>query len=90
MEYMALGKPVIATDCGGNGELVEHGQSGFLIAGGDADALTRRIVQILDDPAQASRLGETGRRRIREEFSLERMTQAHADLYRSLAEMRHR
>jgi glycosyltransferase involved in cell wall biosynthesis len=84
MECMALGKPVIATDCGGNSELVEHGRSGLLIAGDDADALTTCIIQILDDVAQASRLGENGRRRILEEFSLQRMTQEHVALYKSL------
>jgi glycosyltransferase involved in cell wall biosynthesis len=87
MECMALGKPVIATRCGGNGELVEEGQSGFLIGGGDAGALTRHILQLLDNPALASRLGNNGRRRIRESFSLERMTQAHMRLYENLAPM---
>jgi glycosyltransferase involved in cell wall biosynthesis len=88
MECMALGKPVIATDCGGNGELVVEGQTGFLIAGADTDALTKHIALLLDDASMASRLGENGRRRIREEFSLERMTQAHVTLYGPLAGMR--
>ena len=84
MECMALGKPVIATDCGGNNELVEEGQSGFLIAAGDADGLTDHIILLLDDPSLALRLGENARCRIRKEFSLERMTQAHVALYESL------
>jgi glycosyltransferase involved in cell wall biosynthesis len=82
MEYMALGKPVVATECGGNRELVEEGETGYLIAGGDTDTLTRHVLNLLDDPVLSARLGESGRSRIRDSFSLERMTQSYARLYR--------
>lgn len=84
MEYMALGKPVVATDCGGNRELVEEGETGYLIASGDTAALTRHVLSLLDNPVLAARLGEAGRSRIRDSFSLERMTQSYARLYRRL------
>lgn len=88
MEYMALGKPVIATDCGGNGELVVEGRTGYLIGSGDVAALTERAQRLLDDPALARRLGKEGRERIHNEFSLERMTSDYVRLYRELAAQR--
>jgi glycosyltransferase involved in cell wall biosynthesis len=84
MEYMARGKPVVATDCGGNREIVDDGRTGFLIGNGDAAALARRIIQLLDDRALASACGESGRLRICEEFSMDRMTQAYVQLYKGL------
>jgi glycosyltransferase involved in cell wall biosynthesis len=84
MEYMALGKPVVATDCGGNGELILEGGTGYLIGNADVAALTDRVERLLNDPALARTMGEAGRRRIEEAFGLERMTTAYAALYRNL------
>jgi glycosyltransferase involved in cell wall biosynthesis len=84
MEYMALGKPVVASDCGGNDELIVEGETGYLIAGHDIAGLVDRIGRLLDDAALARRMGEAGRRRISEAFGLERMTTAYATLYRDL------
>ena len=70
MEAMAAGKPVIATQVGGVGELVEDGVSGFLIPPGDADALVDRILRIADDPELRSRMGAAGQVRVRTEFDV--------------------
>jgi glycosyltransferase involved in cell wall biosynthesis len=86
MEYMALGKPVVVTDCPGNRELVENGVTGFLVEQGNAEAMARRVGTLLDDAALAARLGECGRQRIRTDFGLDPMTSAHVTLYRSLTE----
>jgi glycosyltransferase involved in cell wall biosynthesis len=85
MEYMALGKPVVATDCGGNSELILEGETGYLIANRDSSGLADRIGKLLDDAALARRLGEAGRRRIADAFGLEQMTASYAALYRSLS-----
>lgn len=84
MEYMALGKPVIATDCAGNRELIGGGSSGYLISGNDAAVLTRHVINLLDDPVLAARLGDSGRRRISEHFNLEHMTESYVRLYGEL------
>jgi glycosyltransferase involved in cell wall biosynthesis len=84
MEYMALGKPAVATDCGGNCELIQDGETGYLIAGRDVAGLTDRVGKLLGDTALACRMGEAGRRRIADAFGLERMTADYAALYRSL------
>ena len=84
MEYMAFGKPVVATDCGGNRELVIDGQTGFLVGNGDSGSLSRSILALLSNEKLAKRLGDAGRERLRKYFDIERMTQNHVALYRAL------
>jgi len=84
MEYMALAKPVIATDGGGTCELVVDGETGYLVAQGDVEGVARRLIQLLDQPDLATRMGEAGRARLFSEFSFDRMVEAHLDLYRRL------
>ncbi len=84
MEYMALSKPVLATHCGGNYELVIDGETGFLVKNGDLKDLTNRIIQLLDNPELALQFGEYGRKRIRHEFSIEKMSKKHVGLYKGV------
>ena len=84
MEYMVLNKPVVATDCNGNRELVMDGKTGFLVTQGNVIELAARIVQLLDDNHLARRFGKAGHLRIREEFSLEKMTLQYISLYREI------
>jgi glycosyltransferase involved in cell wall biosynthesis len=84
MEAMACGVPVVATDIWGNRELVEHDQSGFLVAVGDRTGLARWAHKILDNPQLAARLGNAGRHRITTQFTIEAMVEKHAALYREL------
>ena len=81
MEYMALGKPVVATDRGGNSELIVEGETGFLIPERDEPALTDRVTRLLDNPELARECGEAGQARVESMFNLDRMTHAYCDLY---------
>jgi glycosyltransferase involved in cell wall biosynthesis len=81
LEYMAAGLPVVATDVGGVPETVRDGETGFLVAPRDPPALAERIGRLLDDPALARKMGEAGRRRQQEAFSLEAMVGAVTALY---------
>jgi glycosyltransferase involved in cell wall biosynthesis len=81
MEYMVLGKPVVATDCNGSKELVLEGETGFLVPPQDPDALADRIAYLLDNPAEARRMGDAGRRHIEEHFSLKTMVDKTVDIY---------
>jgi len=87
MEYMALGKPVVASGGGGTGELVREGETGFLVPARDPDALAARIRQLLDDPVLRREMGLSGKRRIAGEFSLETMTDRFVSLYKSCADL---
>ena len=84
IEYMALGKPVVATDGGGTDELVLDGQTGYLVPPGDAEATAERVLSLLDDHDLRISMGEAGRRRVLEEFALEKMIASHISLYRRL------
>jgi glycosyltransferase involved in cell wall biosynthesis len=81
LEAMALGKPVIATRVAGMDEVVIDGETGFLIAPGDKVALARRTRQLLHDAALRQRLGEAGRRRAAERFTVAALVERLGALY---------
>ncbi len=84
LEAMALGKPCVATRVGGIPEIVEDGVTGLLVPQGEPEALAEAVIELLDDPARAAAMGETGRKRVTEHFSLRGMTDAYLELYREL------
>lgn len=86
MEYMNAGRPVVCTDAGGNGELVEHGLTGFLCDVGNTDAMAGRLAELLSDPGLRARMGKAGRARIRALCDPGRAAQLHGELYVNLLE----
>ena len=82
MEYMAQGKPVIATDNGGNAELILDGKTGFLINDHDMKDLASKLIFLIDNQEMARDFGMRGRQRIEQKFSFTRMIQSYAHLYR--------
>src|SRR5216683_5660252 len=84
LEAMATGVPVVATDVGGNPELVEPDVTGRLVPAGDPAALETALRSYVSDPYLRAQHGKAGRERVLQHFSLERMAQAHTDLYASL------
>jgi glycosyltransferase involved in cell wall biosynthesis len=83
-ESLAMGVPVVASDAGGNRELVEDGVTGRLVAANDPAALARAVAALVDAPAGASRLAEAGRKKVVERFGSERVSSEIAAFYRSL------
>lgn len=81
LEAMAAGLPVVATDVGGNPEIVRPGETGFLVPVRDPETLADRILTLLRDQALARAFGEAGRERVRQRFSLQVMLRAYADVY---------
>ncbi len=81
LEAMLAGVPVVASDVSSLPELVADGQTGVLVRPDDPSALGRGIARALDD---AARLGAGGREHARREFSVARMADRTAELYRSL------
>ena len=72
MEAMAAGLPVVTTRIAGIGELVDDGESGFLVPPGDAIAMGDRISMLLEDNQLRSRMGAKGRVKVAEEFNIDR------------------
>lgn len=90
MEALAAGVPAVATDIPPNREVLIDGQNGFLVKVGDSVGIAQFTDRILADADLARRLGEAGRERMRTEFSVERMVNRHADLYRQVVDSRGR
>ena len=74
IEAMAAGRPVVATNVSSIPEIVVDGDTGLLVPVGKPDALAEALFRVLVDSALAKRLGETGRKRVLEQFTVDRMT----------------
>ena len=84
LEAMALARPVIATGVGGVYSAVHDNETGLLVPPSNSARLAERIVELLDDPVRARALGEAGRQLVRCDFSVEKMVQETADVYREV------
>jgi glycosyltransferase involved in cell wall biosynthesis len=84
IEAMASGKPVVATAPGGPSETVVDGETGFLVPPSDASAIAKALEELLADPAKRISMGDAGRRRAREVFSLPRYVSEFEELYDSI------
>jgi glycosyltransferase involved in cell wall biosynthesis len=82
LEALAAGRPVVATAVGGVPDVVDDGETGFLAAAGDTDALAERLERLARDPDLRARMGRLGAERVREHFGVERMVEEVEALYR--------
>jgi glycosyltransferase involved in cell wall biosynthesis len=80
LEAFGAGVPVVATAVGGTPEVIEDGESGFLVPAGDAEKMAERISVSLDNAAELPEMGRKGRMCVQEKFGF--AMQAH--LYREL------
>ncbi|MCL5962154.1 MAG: glycosyltransferase [Chloroflexi bacterium] len=87
LEAMAAGKPVVCTELGTGTSYVNlHGETGLVVPPCDSRSLAEAINALLKDPDLRRRMGESGRERVRLEFSVEMMVDRIAALYRDLLE----
>jgi sugar transferase (PEP-CTERM/EpsH1 system associated) len=80
LEAMATGLPVVATDVGGNQELVTK-DTGILVSRDDVDALANAIIHYASNPGRAIAHGRAGRERVQEQFSIDAMVARYCALY---------
>ncbi len=83
LEYMAAGKPVIATNVGGASEAIIEGETGFLIVSDDDETLANRLIELLSDTEKAQSFGAKGRKIVEEKFSLNAQLSKTLKLYDS-------
>jgi glycosyltransferase involved in cell wall biosynthesis len=83
-EAMAAGLPVVATPVGGVPEIVSQGETGWLVPPRMPAALALRLIGLLNDPDMAQAMGQAGRERVVQGFTLERMTTRFEHLYHHL------
>lgn len=81
LEAMMAAKPIVATNVGGNRELVIHGQTGFLCESKDSISIGQNLVTLLDDSGLAKSMGDAGRERAVRMFSLETMMESYTSIY---------
>ncbi len=81
LEAMACALPVVATDVGGNAELVQQGRTGLLVEAGDIDGMAQSLLKIYDAGDRSQAMGAEGRREVESRFSLPAMVGAYQALY---------
>jgi len=81
LEYMAASRPVVATSVGGANEAIREGENGFLVESDDDTTMANRLLELLENPAQARNFGERGRVMAAEKFSTDAQLRKSLELY---------
>lgn len=81
LEAMAAGRPIVATNVGGNPDVVVDGKTGFLLPLKDSEKMAEKIVSLLSNKELSIRMGEAGLKRAEQLFSLDRMVKNYENIY---------
>jgi L-malate glycosyltransferase len=88
LEYMAAGRPVVATDVGGASEAIVQNETGYLVPSGDDSKMAERIIHLLKHPETARSMGEKGRRIVEHKFSQRALLERTEALYAKVLDAR--
>jgi glycosyltransferase involved in cell wall biosynthesis len=81
VEGMVAGKPIVATRGGGVLEIVRDGETGLLVGMGDVDEMANAIAYLLKNPEEARKMGQAGRKRVKECFTIDLTVQKVQEVY---------
>lgn len=84
LEAMTMAKPVVATDVGGNAEIVLNARTGYIVPPKDPARLAQAVLKILEDEDLRKYFGEMGRKRVEERFSVRKMVSETEKVYEEL------
>ena len=84
IEYAVAGLPAVAFDVGGNREVIEDGQTGYLVKPYDVNALAEKVDLLLSNTQLRERLGKQANRRALERFSKDKMVRATEAFYQEI------
>ncbi len=84
LEAMATGLPVVSTAVGSIDEIVEDGETGFLVETGDHGTLAERLLALVNDPRRLREMGKRGMERVEEHFSIRTMVDSFQGLITEL------
>lgn len=84
LEAMASGKPVVATDVGGNGNVVIPGRTGLLVEPGEPEKLASAVLYIAANQRLRNEMGRNARRVVQDRFDVARMAREYEHLYDEL------
>lgn len=85
IEYMAAGKPIVASAVGGNVEAIEDGRTGLLFAVEDQAELQRALTRLVTDTSLRAGLADAARQEARARYAWQRCIEAHEQFYAELA-----
>jgi sugar transferase (PEP-CTERM/EpsH1 system associated) len=84
LEAMAAGVAVIASNVGGNAEIVQHGVNGLIFPSGDEAALSGHLLRLATDHGSRTKLAQAGRDRVLRDFTIDAMIKRYEHLYRTV------
>jgi L-malate glycosyltransferase len=84
LEAMATGLPCVVSGIGGNTDLIEDGRTGRVVTPATPEAWSLALLDLIDDPATAQRLGAAARRRVESEFALGVVVDRYLELYQRM------
>ena len=84
LEAMAMEKPIVATDVGAVSEQIHDGETGVIVPPKNPKAIAEAVIYLLEHPKERIWMGEKGRERVKEMFSLERCVEEHKVLYKNM------
>ena len=87
-EAMAVGRPVVASRCGGIPEVIEDQVTGLLVPPGDVAEITSAVARLLEDPELRAALGQQGRRRAERLFGVDTHVDKVVGVYRDIIDRR--
>lgn len=85
LEAMASGLPIVATDVGGNSQIIDNGENGILYEQGDEKKLSEALIDIIKNQERLSRMGAMARKKVLEKYSLDAMVRQYDLLYKAVA-----
>lgn len=85
IEAMVAELPIVATNVGGNPEIIVNGKTGLLVPRGDAHVIAEALIEILRNPDKAKTMGSAGKQMANELFTLDKMLKSYSELYYSLS-----
>ena len=85
VEAMACGLPVIAADAHGPAEIVDHGETGWLVEPDDEDAMVEALVDAVNDPGKRARKGEAAYEEARENYAWPSLAERVAKVYEDVS-----
>lgn len=83
-EYMAAGKPIVATDLNQAADVIQHGYSGLLVQAGNVNSFADAILKLIYDPLERQRLGQNAQQQANALYSWEEYTRNLEKIYRNV------
>jgi glycosyltransferase involved in cell wall biosynthesis len=84
LEAQSCGLGVVATNVGGNPELIEHGYNGLLVDAGNTESLAGAIESYIDNPETRRKHGDSARSMVKEKFGIGVMSEAYLSVYEAM------